>query len=55
MPLLQQYLTHRFGANYGDISYIIKVGLDEAFVYLKEHDLNYAEKIFNNLVSEECL
>lgn len=51
VPLLQLYLSHRFGAENADLSYIVSVGLAEAVVNLRERELGWAEKIFRNLVS----
>lgn len=55
VPLLQLYLSHQFGAEYADLSYIVSVGLAEAVVNLRERELGWAEKIFRNLVSAALL
>lgn len=55
VPLLQLYLSHRFGAEFADLSYIVSVGLAEAVVNLRERELGWAEKIFRNLVSAALL
>ena len=50
LNFLAAYLTQRFGKSAADFSRIIEAGLNEAYVFLQEREIEYARKIITNMV-----
>jgi hypothetical protein len=55
IPLIQAYLSNRFGKSAGQLETIMSYGIDETLSLLHEREMQQASLLLSNMVCTSCV